>query len=290
MGEAGGRLGSPLTSRAPSCYSASMPDASEPDARYPFSKLVQSATALTLAARKRADEDRVRTTLAAAHRSPAVSRLRAAPEEDPAVDPPPILRQPPPHVPDHAAGWRAGRTLALDLADWVVSLEDGYKFSVGADLWVWITLREGHHFRTEASAVEDFLAHLCDAESAQRGKSYGYEPRGGRVAPTGRAAREGLVYGAGSALAWAAPAPWHYVARSRASSPVARDELLGRSLTIAPTEAGAALANWARAYAAPGSGEDRWAKLDERNRERKRLWREYKAANSPGAEHWQVGF
>jgi len=270
-----------------------MPDAPEPDARYPFSELVQSAIALTLAARKRAEEDRARATLAgaAASRSPAVPRLRSAPEEDPEVDPPPILRQPPPHVLDRAAGWRAGRTLALDLADWVVSLEDGYRFLVGADLWVWITLREGHSFRTEASAVEDFLAHLCDAESVQRGKSYGYEPRGGRVVPTGRVAREGLVYGAGSALAWAAPAPWHYVARSRALSPVARDELLGRSLTIAPTEAGAALANWARAYAAPEvPGADRWAPLDERNRERKRLWRTYKAASGPGAEAWQVGF
>ena len=265
-----------------------MPNAPVTDARYSCLELVQSATALILAARKRAEDERARATLAGA----AASRLRAAPGEDPAVEPPPILRQPPPGVPDRAAGWRAGRTLALDLADWVVSLEDGYRFSVGADLWVWITLREGHSFRTEASAVEDFLAHLCDAENVQRGKSYGYEPRGGRVAPTGRAAREGLVYGVGSALAWAAPAPWHYVARSRASSPVARDELLGRSLTIAPTEAGAALANWARAYAAPGSDSDtdRWERLSARCRERRELWRAYKAASGPGAEAWQVGF
>jgi hypothetical protein len=255
----------------------------------PFADLVAQAAALTLSARDAAAAERMRATVASIR--PAPPTLRGAPDEDQAVEPPPILRQPPPHVPDRAASWRAGRTLALDLADWVVSLEDGYRFLVGADLWVWITLREGHSFRTEASAVEDFLAHLCDAESVQRGRSYGYEPRGGRVAPTGRAAREGLVYGAGSALAWAAPAYWHYVARSRASSPVARDELLGRSLTIAPTEAGAALANWARAYAAPEvPGKDRWAPLDERNRERKKLWRAYKWANSPGAEHWQVGF
>jgi hypothetical protein len=256
----------------------------------PFAELVAQATALTLAAREVAAAERTRAALAdLSKRSINAPRLHGAPDEDPEVDPPSILRQPP-HVPDRAAGWRAGRTLALDLADWVVSLEDGYRFLVGADLWVWITLREGHNFRTEASAVEDFLAHLCDAESVQRGRSYGYEPRGGRVVPTGRVAREGLVYGAGSALAWAAPAPWHYVVKSRASSPVSRDELLGRSLTIAPTEAGATLANWARAYAAPGSGEQRWKGLEERNRERKRLWREYKVANSPGAEHWQVGF
>ena len=42
-------------------------------------------------------------------------------------------------------------TLALDLADWILRMEQGWSYAVGADLWVWITLREGDRFNREES-------------------------------------------------------------------------------------------------------------------------------------------
>jgi hypothetical protein len=120
-----------------------------------------------------------------------------------------------------------------------------------------------------------------------------------------RAAREGLIYGADSALAWAAPAPWHYVVRSRRCQAYVGDDLIGYSLTIAPTPAGAALAAWAEAYAQDAlfpvtaeaealgdlaATQDRLAGWSARLKERRALWRQYKARVGPGAEGWQVGF
>ena len=116
-----------------------------------------------------------------------------------------------------------------------------------------------------------------------------------------RAAREGLIYGADSALAWAAPAPWHYVVRSRRSQAYVGDDLIGYSLTIAPTPAGAALAAWAEAYAQDALREpaeatedaqpqDRLSGWAARLKERRALWRAYKSRIGVGAEGWQVGF
>ena len=219
----------------------------------------------------------------------------------------PARSSPPPGAPLAAAGveWSGGNTLALDLADWILRMEAGWSYTVGADLWVWITLREGAQFTTDIERVEKLLQVLTDSTPQQVGKTYVPTHRGGRATPTGRAAREGLVYGEGSALAWAASAPWHYVVRSRRCQAYVGDDLIGYSLTIAPTPAGAALAAWAEAYAQDAlfpvtaeaealgdlaATQGRLAGWAARLKERRALWRQYKARIGPGAEGWQVGF
>jgi hypothetical protein len=232
-------------------------------------------------------------------------RLQAAPSDVPFVFVPHPLA---------SAGveWQRGNTVALDLADWILKMEAGWSYTVGADLWVWITLREGARFTTDIDRVEKLLSVLTDSTPQQVGKSYVQTPRGGKVSPgTGpgghscgaqsRAAREGLIYGADSALAWTAPAPWHYVVRSRRSQAYVGDDLIGYSLTIAPTPAGAALAAWAEAYAQDALREpaeatedaqpqDRLSGWAARLKERRALWRAYKSRIGVGAEGWQVGF
>lgn len=225
---------------------------------------------------------------------PPMPRLQAAPPDVPFVFVPHPLA---------SAGveWQRGNTVALDLADWILKMEAGWSYTVGADLWVWITLREGARFTTDIDRVEKLLSTLTDSAPQQVGKSYVQTPRGGKVSPTGRSAREGLIYGADSALAWAAPAPWHYVVRSRRSQAYVGDDLIGYSLTIAPTPAGAALAAWAEAYAQDALREpaeatedaqpqDRLSGWAARLKERRALWRAYKSRIGVGAEGWQVGF
>ena len=157
-------------------------------------------------------------------------RLKAAPAEVPTVELPAILA---------SAGveWQRGNTLALDLADWILRMEQGWSYAVGADLWVWITLREGDRFTTDVERVEHLLGTLTDSTPQQVGKNYVQVPRGGKAVATGRAAREGLTYGADSALAWGAASPWHYVMRSRRCQAFVGDDLIGYALTIAPTTA-----------------------------------------------------
>ena len=233
-------------------------------------------------------------TAAYAKRTTPTPRLKAAPSFVPVLVAP---------APLASAGveWSGGNTLALDLADWILRMEQGWSYAVGADLWVWITLREGYQFTTDIERVEKLLQVLTDSTPQQVGKTYVPTHRGGRVAPTGRGAREGLVYGEGSALAWAASAPWHYVVRSRRCQAYVGDDLIGYSLTIAPTPAGAALAAWAEAYAQDAlrtpveavedaQPQDRLAGWAARLKERRALWRQYKARVGIGAEGWQVGF
>lgn len=233
---------------------------------------------------------------------PPMPRLQAAPPDVPFVFVPHPLA---------SAGveWQRGNTVALDLADWILKMEAGWSYTVGADLWVWITLREGARFTTDIDRVEKLLSVLTDSTPQQVGKSYVQTPRGGKVSsgtgPGGhscgtqsRTAREGLIYGADSALAWTAPAPWHYVVRSRRSQAYVGDDLIGYSLTIAPTPAGAALAAWAEAYAQDALREptedaqpqDRLSGWAARLKERRALWRAYKSRIGVGAEGWQVGF
>ena len=227
------------------------------DPNDPIARLVLESTAATIAAREADAARRAAATLAASAKAPPIPRLRNAPAEAPHVEPPAPLASLA-HL-----GWTRGVTRALDLADFILRMEGGWNIVVGADLWVWITLREANVFRTETLAVEDLLKTLCAAERKQTGKRFTYEPRGGRVntlalpqdAPLDmqrwaqRCARDGLVFGPESALAWTIPAPWHYVVRSRASGGNITDELIGHGLTIAPTSAGAALVAWAEAYA-----------------------------------------
>lgn len=260
---------------------------------------VAEGCAAHLVLREEAQREReAAATAAYAKRGTPTPRLKAAPSFVPVLVAP---------APLSSAGveWSGGNTLALDLADWILKTEAGWSYTVGADLWVWITLREGYQFATDIERVERLLGILTDSAPQQVGKNYVQVPRGGRVTPTGRGAREGLVYGEGSALAWAAPAPWHYVVRSRRCQAYVGDDLIGYSLTIAPTPAGAALAAWAEAYAQdalfPVTAEaevlgdlaetqDRLAGWAARLKERRALWRAYKARVGVGAEGWQVGF
>ncbi len=256
---------------------------------------VAEGCAAHLVLREEAQREREASATAVyAKRTTPTPRLKAAPAEVPFVFVP---------APLASAGveWQRGNTLALDLADWILRMEAGWAYTVGADLWVWITLREGYQFTTDIERVEKLLQVLTDSAPQQVGKTYVPTHRGGRATPTGRAAREGLVYGEGSALAWAAPAPWHYVVRSRRCQAYVGDDLIGYSLTIAPTPAGAALAAWAEAYAQDALSEpveavedaqpqDRLAGWAARLKERRALWRQYKARVGPGAEGWQVGF
>ena len=266
---------------------------------------VAEGCAAHLVLREEAQREReAAATAAYAKRTAPTPRLKAAPSFVPVLVAP---------APLASAGveWSGGNTLALDLADWILRMEAGWSYTVGADLWVWITLREGAQFTTDIERVEKLLQVLTDSTPQQVGKTYVPTHRGGRVtAGTGpgghalsrtRAAREGLVYGEGSALAWAAPAPWHYVVRSRRCQAYVGDDLIGYSLTIAPTPAGAALAAWAEAYAQDALSEpleavddaqpqDRLAGWAARLKERRALWRQYKVRIGPGAEGWQVGF
>ncbi len=256
---------------------------------------VAEGCAAHLVLREEAQREREASATAVyAKRTTPTPRLKAAPAEVPFVFVP---------APLASAGveWQRGNTLALDLADWILRMEAGWSYTVGADLWVWITLREGYQFATDIERIEKLLQVLTDSTPQQVGKTYVPTHRGGRATPTGRAAREGLVYGEGSALAWAAPAPWHYVMRSRRCQAYVGDDLIGYSLTIAPTPAGAALAAWAEAYAQDALSEpveavedaqpqDRLAGWAARLKERRALWRQYKARVGPGAEGWQVGF
>ena len=260
---------------------------------------VAEGCAAHLVLREEAQREREAAAAAAyAKRTTPTPRLKAAPSFVPVLVAP---------APLSSAGveWSGGNTLALDLADWILRMEAGWSYTVGADLWVWITLREGAQFTTDIERVEKLLQVLTDSTPQQVGKTYVPTHRGGRATPTGRAAREGLVYGEGSALAWAASAPWHYVVRSRRCQAYVGDDLIGYSLTIAPTPAGAALAAWAEAYAQDAlfpvtaeaealgdlaATQDRLAGWAARLKERRALWRQYKARVGPGAEGWQVGF
>jgi len=261
---------------------------------------VAEGCAAHLVLREEAQREReAAATAAYAKRTTPTPRLRAAPSFVP------VLVAPEP-LSSAGVEWSGGNTLALDLADWILRMEAGWSYTVGADLWVWITLREGYQFTTDIERVEKLLQVLTDSTPQQVGKTYVSTHRGGRATPpTGRAAREGLVYGEGSALAWAAPAPWHYVVRSRRCQAYVGDDLIGYSLTIAPTPAGAALAAWAEAYAQDAlfpvtaeaealgdlaATQDRLAGWSARLKERRALWRQYKARVGVGAEGWQVGF
>ena len=271
----------------------------ETDAHADERRIIAEAVAHGCAAHRILREEAQREREAAAATAYArtytpTPRLKAAPAEAPTVELPAILA---------SAGveWQRGNTLALDLADWILRMEQGWSYAVGADLWVWITLREGDRFATDVERVERLLGVLTNSTPQQVGKNYQHTPRGGKVAPTGRAARESLTYGEGSALAWGAASPWHYVMRSRRCQAYVGDDLIGYALTIAPTPAGAALAAWAEAYAQDALREpaeatenaqpqDRLSGWSARLKERRALWRAYKTRTGVGAEGWQVGF
>jgi hypothetical protein len=183
-------------------------------------------------------------------------------------------------VPDEwQSGLRAGA-----LADWICRADNGHGVALGADLWVWVTLDELPRFHTEVERVERLLVELADLETHSFGKGP-RRPVGGNVVPAVHSPNlNGASYGAGSALARLAPATWHYVARSRATGSYQGDDLLGCGWTIAPTPAGAALNNWARAIAQPDLPAF-WDRLQDR----KRRWAQYKGGIS-GAGAWLVGF
>ena len=258
--------------------------AAHADERRIIAEAVAQGCAAHVVLREEAQREReVAAATAYAKTYTPTPRLKAAPAETPTVELPAILA---------SAGveWQRGNTLALDLADWILRMEQGWSYAVGADLWVWVTLREGDRFATDVERVERLLGILTDSTPQQVGKSYVQVPKGGKLPPTGRAAREGLIYGAGSALAWGAASPWHYVMRSRRCQAFVGDDLISYALTIAPTPAGAALAAWAEAYAQDAPREPPEATEDAQPQDRLSGWSARLKERRADRERWHARY